>query len=109
MNDSGGLHTEKPHSPYFILGAAIVLPGRGACLEWHPSTRPHLSVFHYRSCLGDGQNRSPQASFLGHYAGGLFIYALSILDAYKTARVKRETWRFTRDQVLPRPGNLRLG
>jgi len=38
----------------------------------------------------------PQASFLGHYAGGLFIYALSILDAYKTARVKRETWRFTR-------------
>jgi hypothetical protein len=35
-----------------------------------------------------------QASFIGRYAGGFFIYALSILDAYKIARVKWETWRY---------------
>ena len=36
MNDSGGLHTEKPYSPYFILGAAIVLPGMGHVLNGTP-------------------------------------------------------------------------
>jgi hypothetical protein len=39
-----------------------------------------------------------QASFIGRYAGGVFIYALSILDAYKIARVKWETWRYATAQ-----------
>ena len=37
-------------------------------------------------------------AFLGRYAGGFFIYALSILDAYKIARIKWETWRYAQDQ-----------
>jgi hypothetical protein len=30
----------------------------------------------------------PTASLIGHLAGGLFVYALSIPDAYRTARLR---------------------
>jgi hypothetical protein len=96
MNDSGGLHTEKPYSPYFILGPAIVLPGMGHVLNGTPQRGLTFLFFIIVLAWATAKIAPPQASFLGHYAGGLFIYALSILDAYKTARVKLETWRFTR-------------
>ena len=32
---------------------------------------------------------SPDVSIVGHLAGGLFIYALSIMDAYMWARYRR--------------------
>jgi hypothetical protein len=41
------------------------------------------------SSAGPHRRSAPEhASFLGRYAGGIFIYALSIIDAYKIARVK---------------------
>ena len=30
----------------------------------------------------------PAASWVGKLSGGLFVYAMSILDAYKTARIR---------------------
>ena len=34
------------------------------------------------------------ASFVGRHAGGFLIYALSILDAYKIARVRHAQWAY---------------
>jgi hypothetical protein len=96
MNDSGGLQSEEPYNPYLILGAAILLPGVGHVLNGTPQRGLTFLFFIIVLAWATAKIAPPQASFLGHYAGGLFIYALSILDAYKTARVKRETWRFTR-------------
>jgi hypothetical protein len=36
----------------------------------------------------------PDASFIGRHAGGFLIYALSVLDAYKIARVRHATWLY---------------
>ena len=36
---------------------------------------------------------APEVSLVGKLAGGLFVWALSILDAYKTARLRFELWR----------------
>jgi hypothetical protein len=33
----------------------------------------------------------PEASFVGRYAGGFFIYAISVMDAYRWARYR---WEF---------------
>jgi hypothetical protein len=35
-----------------------------------------------------------QFSFVGRYIGGIFIYGLSVIDAYKLARVRFEQWRY---------------
>jgi len=37
---------------------------------------------------------TPENSFLARYAGGLFVYSLSVLDAYKWARVRWEVIKF---------------
>jgi hypothetical protein len=34
----------------------------------------------------------PTASLIGHLAGGVFVYALSIPDAYRTARLRWTIW-----------------
>jgi hypothetical protein len=31
----------------------------------------------------------PKVSMVGHFAGGLFVYAISVMDAYYWARVRR--------------------
>jgi len=31
---------------------------------------------------------APEVSIVGKLAGGLFVYAMSIFDAYKTARIR---------------------
>jgi len=31
---------------------------------------------------------TPEISLIGRYAGGIFIYALSLMDAYKWARIR---------------------
>ena len=38
---------------------------------------------------------TPDHSLLGRYAGGWFVYAMSLLDAYKWARVRHaeHEWR----------------
>jgi hypothetical protein len=97
MIDSARMKTEKPYNPYFILGVAVVLPGVGHVLNGNPQRGLTFLFFIIVLAWATSKIAPPQASFLGHYAGGLFIYALSILDAYKTARVKWETWRYMRD------------
>ena len=35
---------------------------------------------------------TPERSFIGRAAGGLFVWALSIPDAYKLARIRYNAW-----------------
>ena len=44
-----------------------------------------------------------QMSFIARHAGGFFIYGLSVLDAYKIARVKWETWRYAQSRSQEQP------
>lgn len=78
-----------PLDPRVVLVVAIVLPGVGHVLDRMP-TRGLIFVF-YMVLLGavTFQLTTPEHSFLGRYAGGLFVYAISILDAYKWAAVRR--------------------
>lgn len=39
------------------------------------------------------QITTPAQSFVGRSAAGLFIWALSIPDAYRIARLRRELWQ----------------
>ncbi|MGE4248575.1 MAG: hypothetical protein AB7F09_04250 [Parvibaculaceae bacterium] len=83
----------KPMHPYAILALAIVLPGSGHVFSGVPARGLQFLFFTIVIGWATSKIAPEQASFLGRYAGGFFIYALSILDAYKIARVKWEVWR----------------
>lgn len=71
--------------PLLALGAAIVLPGSGQVINRMP--RRGLVFVFYILLLGTitFQLTTPEHSFLGRYADGLFVYAISVLDAYTWA------------------------
>ena len=95
--------TDKPHNPYAVLAAAIVLPGAGHVLQGKPQRG--LMFLFFTIILGWVSLRvMPQsASFFARHVGGIFIYGLSVIDAYKIARVRWETWRFEQEKGKDSP------
>ena len=78
----------KPYHPYLVLGVAILLPGMGQVLNRQP-VRGLIFVF-FIILLGAFtlKTAAPDISFIGKFSGGLFVWAMAVFDAYKTARLK---------------------
>lgn len=85
--------TAKPQNPYAVLAAAIVLPGAGHVLQGKPQRG--LMFLFFTVILGWVSLRLMPAdsSFFARHVGGIFIYGISVIDAYKSARISWETWR----------------
>ena len=88
----GGAGEKPPLHPYVVLAVAILLPGVGQVLNGTPA-RGLMFVF-FTLLLGwvTFHLTTPDQSFAGRYAGGLLIYAISGMDAYKWARVRWEVY-----------------
>ncbi len=78
---------EKPRPPYAVL-AASVIPGAGHVLLGLPQRG--LMFLFFTIILGWVSTKiiPPEMSFFSRHAGGIFIYGMSILDAYRIAKVK---------------------
>ena len=81
--------------PWMVLLVAVVLPGAGHVLARMP-VRGLVFAF-YTVLLGvvTWQLTTPEISLVGRLAGGLFVYAIGVFDAY--------TWaarRFVRSNVV---------
>ncbi|TAL80932.1 MAG: hypothetical protein EPN75_05835 [Beijerinckiaceae bacterium] len=78
---------KAPVHPYLVLLAAILLPGAGHMLMGVP--KRGLVMQMYMIALGwiTWHLTTPHQSLVGRLAGGLFIYAMSVLDAYRIARL----------------------
>lgn len=78
----------KPPSPSLVLVSAILLPGAGQVLNRQPM-RGLIFVF-FTILLGAFtlKTAAPDVSFVGKFAGGFFVWAMAIFDAYKTARLR---------------------
>lgn len=87
------MKAKAPMNPYLVLAAALVLPGVGHVLNRQP-VRGLFFVF-FILLLGAYtlKTASPDVSIVGKLSGGIFVYAMSILDAYRLARIRFETWR----------------
>jgi hypothetical protein len=83
----------RARSPWLVLAVAVVLPGVGQVLNGQPK-RGLVLVF-YMLLLGALTLlvADPDRSLAGRLAGGLFVYALSLLDAYRVAALRRATGR----------------
>lgn len=84
--------TTAPTNPYLVLGAAIVLPGSGHVILGVPVRGLQFLFFMVILAWVTAKIAPSDASFVGRHAGGFLIYALSILDAYKLARIRTAKW-----------------
>jgi len=84
--------SQRPLNPYLVLAAAIVLPASGHVLLRVPARG--LQFLFFMAVLGwvTAKLAPVDASFVGRHAGGFLIYALSVLDAYRIARIRHALW-----------------
>ena len=77
----------RPLHPYAVLALAILLPGVGHVAIGQAQRGLVFAFFTLLFGLLTYMASSPEQSFIGRHAGGLFIWALSIPDAYRRARI----------------------
>lgn len=92
--------TDAPRSPYHVLLAAI-FPAGGHVLQGR-SQRGLMFLF-FMVILGWASTHimPDTASFFGRHIGGIFIYGISIIDAYKWSKVKWEVWKHEKSEPNP--------
>jgi hypothetical protein len=105
MNDSlppGGKPLKAPFHPLLVLVVAIVLPGVGQIMN-NQASRGLLFAF-TAVALGyvTSKYAAPDASIVGRYAGGFFIYAVALMDAYRWAKVRWEIFHYRPKEPEPR-------
>ena len=82
----------RPLHPLIVLIVAVLLPGMGQVLNGM-LLRAWIMLF-FALSLGVVTYRltTPEHSFIGRNAGGLFIYAMMVMDAYLWARYRHARW-----------------
>jgi hypothetical protein len=82
-----------PINPYTVLALAVILPGVGHVAAGQPQRGFGFAFFALLLALVSWHTTTPDQSFIGRSAAGLFVWALSIPDAYRIARTNYEMWR----------------
>ena len=83
----------RPLHPLLVLLAAILLPGFGHTLSGFPLRGLTLQMFMIVLGLITWRLTTPEHSLIGRLAGGLFIYAVSIMDAYRLAKLRWDAFQ----------------
>jgi uncharacterized membrane protein YkvI len=85
--------TRRPVHPSLVLLAAILLPGFGHTLCGFRYRGLAMQMFMIVLGLITWHLTTPQQSLVGRLAGGLFIYAISIMDAYRLAKLRWDAFQ----------------
>lgn len=85
-----------PLNPYLVLAIATAFPGAGHVVTGYPERGLRFAFFTMLFMVFTWHFSTPEQSFVGRTAGGLFVWALSIPDAYKLARIQYEQWKSKR-------------
>ena len=90
---------KSPPHPYLVLAIAMILPGVGQVANRQP-LRGLIFLF-FMLLLGAFtlKTAAPDVSISGKLAGGLFVWAMSMLDAYKVARIRRTVWQHAQESA----------
>jgi hypothetical protein len=80
----------KPLDAKLVLLVAIFLPGMGQVLNNAPKRGFFMACFMIILGLITFNLAQPNISMTGKLAGGIFIYAISVLDAYYWAKYRME-------------------
>ncbi|WP_246191126.1 DUF6677 family protein [Aureimonas leprariae] len=92
----GAVLSGKPPAPRLVLFLAIVLPGVGHIMVGKPGRGLIFVLFIVLFALLTLATTTPDQSFVARHAGGLFVWALSVPDAYRRARLLAAVWKVRR-------------
>ena len=87
------LAARRPIHPGLVLLANILLPGFGHTLCGFRYRGLVMQMFMIVLGLITWHLTTPQQSLVGRLAGGLFIYAISIMDAYRLAKLRWDAFQ----------------
>ena len=82
-----------PAHPYAVLALAVLMPGGGHVLAGQPQRGFGFALFSLLLGVISWHTTTPDHSFIGRLALGLFVWAVSIPDAYRVARINWEQRR----------------
>lgn len=91
-------NASRPINPYVVLALATVLPGAGHVAVGQPQRGLGFAFFALLLAVLSWHTTTPEHSFIGRAAAGLFVWALSIPDAYRIARIRYEFWQRSKNQ-----------
>jgi hypothetical protein len=77
----------KPPNARLVLLVACLLPGMGHVMTGRTQRGLAFAFFTLVFMVLTYLTTTPDQSFLGRHAGGLFIWVLSLPDAYRRARI----------------------
>ena len=80
----------KP-DPLLVLATAIVLPGMGHVLIGRAQRGLGFALFTLLGAWLTTRWAAPDAGMIGRHAAGFFVWALSIPDAYRGAKLLART------------------
>ena len=83
----------RPLNPRLVLALAILFPGAGHVVVGQILRGLCFALFAMLFMVLSYMTTTPEHSFIGRHAGGLFVWALSITDAYRLARIRFEALR----------------
>ena len=83
---------KAPPQPYLVLAIATLLPGMGQVMNRQPLRGLMFVFFAGRLGAFTLKTAAPDVSFVGKTAGALFVWAMAMMDAYRTARLRRAIW-----------------
>ena len=111
--NTGPQREQKPRPPlnaYLVLLVAILLPGFGHVLNGQPRRGLIMQLFMVALGFITWQLAPPTASLIGKLSGGLFVYALSLPEAFRVARSGRSlTSKTVSVEILEKlPGKMCL-
>ncbi|RUP21720.1 MAG: hypothetical protein EKK44_08170 [Methylobacterium sp.] len=74
-------------NPYLVLAVAILLPGVGHILIGKTQRGLGFAFFTLVGAWLTTKFAAPDIDIIGRHAAGLFVWALSVPDAYRSARL----------------------
>ncbi len=84
---------KPPVAPKWVLLIAILLPGMGQVVNNTPVKGLVMICFMVILGMITFNLAQPHISMVGKLAGGIFIYAISIMDAYYWAKYRTERFK----------------
>jgi hypothetical protein len=85
--------SDAPHNPRGILALALIVPGAGH-VRLGLAQRGLMFLFFTVVLAWASSHVMPEtSSFIGRHIGGVFIYGMSVIDAYRIAKLRMVTWQ----------------
>lgn len=94
---------KSPLHPYLVLLSSLLLPGSGQVLNGQMRRAFTMQMFMIALAFITWRLTPPERDLIGRLSGGLFVYALSVVEAYRVARVRWTVFHYAPAAGAPSP------